>query len=148
MAVYFRELVLKAETSEVIRSFWKGALFLLIPSLFILTIGITMVPYGVELFLRPDQQIVSTVFQTLVWSIPICYVGHLTTQMLVVQGRRKTYLSIMFSGALINIILNYYFIPIFHLSGAAYATLITEGFILIMTGVFSVILIYKPRTLA
>ena len=38
MAIYFRELVLKAETSEVIRSFWKGALFLLIPSLFILTI--------------------------------------------------------------------------------------------------------------
>ena len=52
MAVYFRELVLKAETSEVIRSFWKGVLFLLIPSLFILTIGITMVPYGVELFLK------------------------------------------------------------------------------------------------
>jgi len=148
MAIYFRELVLKAETSEVIRSFWKGALFLLIPSLFILTIGITMVPYGVELFLRPDQQIVSSVFQILVWSIPICYVGHLTTQMLVVQGRRKTYLSIMLSGALINIILNYYLIPIFHLNGAAYATLITEGFILIMTGVFSVILIYKPRTLA
>ncbi len=136
MAIYFRELVLKAETSEVIRSFWKGALFLLIPSLFILTIGITMVPYGVELFLRPDQQIVSTVFQILVWSIPICYVGHLTTQMLVVQGRRKTYLSIMLSGALINIILNYYLIPIFHLSGAAFATLITEGFILIMTEQF------------
>ena len=148
MAVYFRELVLKAETSEVIRSFWKGALSLLIPSLFILTIGITMVPYGVELFLRSDQQIVSTVFQILVWSIPICYVGHLTTQMLVVQGKRKTYLGIMFSGALINIILNYYLIPIFHLSGAAYATLITEGFILIMTGVLSVFLIYKPRTLA
>ena len=148
MAVYFRELVLKAETSEVIRSFWKGALFLLIPSLFILTIGITMVPYGVELFLRPDQQIVSTVFQILVWSIPICYVGHLTTQMLVVQGRRKTYLGIMLSGALINIILNYYLIPIFDLNGAAYATLITEGFILVMTGFFSVFLIYKPRTLA
>ena len=73
---------------------------------------------------------------------------HLTTQMLVVQRRRKTYLGIMFSGALINLILNYYFIPIFHLSGAAYATLITEGFILIMTGVFSIFLIYKPRTLA
>ncbi|MDP6384348.1 MAG: oligosaccharide flippase family protein, partial [SAR324 cluster bacterium] len=100
MSVYFRELVLKAETSEVIRSFWKGALFLLIPSLLVLTIGITMVPYGVELFLRPDQQIVSPVFQILVWSIPICYLGHLTTQMLVVQGRRKTYLSIMLSGAL------------------------------------------------
>ena len=90
----------------------------------------------------------STVFQILVWSIPICYVGHLTTQMLVVQGRRKTYLGIMLSGALINIILNYYLIPIFHLNGAAYATLITEGFILVMTGVFSVFLIYKPRTLA
>ena len=148
MAVYFRELVLKAETSEVIRSFWKGVLFLLIPSLFILTIGITMVPYGVELFLRPNQQIVSSVFQILVWSIPICYVGHLTTQMLVVQGRRKTYLSIMLSGALIYIIMNYYLIPIFDLNGAAYATLMTEVFILVMTGVFSVFLIYKPRTLA
>ena len=107
-----------------------------------------MVPYGVELFLRPDQQIVSSVFQILAWSIPICYVGHLTTQMLVVQGRRKTYLGIMLSGALINIILNYYLIPIFHLSGAAYATLMTESFILIMTGVFSIFLIYKSRTLS
>ena len=107
-----------------------------------------MVPYGVDLFLRPDQQIVSSVFQILVWSIPICYVGHLTTQMLVVQGWRKTYLGIMFSGALINIILNYNLIPIFDLKGAAYATLITEGFILILTGVFSVYLIYKPRTFA
>jgi len=145
MAIYFRELVLKAETSEVIRSFWKGALFLLIPSLFILTIGITMVPYGVELFLRPDQQIVSPIFQILVWSIPICYLGHLTTQMLVVQGRRKTYLGIMLSGALINIILNYYFIPIFHLSGAAYATVITETFILISTSIFCISLLNRNK---
>jgi len=145
MSVYFRELVLKAETSEVIRSFWKGALFLLIPSLLVLTIGITMVPYGVELFLRPDQQIVSPVFQILVWSIPICYLGHLTTQMLVVQGRRKTYLSIMLSGALINIILNYHLIPNYHLSGAAYATVITETFILISTSIFCISLLNRNK---
>ena len=104
-----------------------------------------MVPYG-NSFLRPDQQIVSSVFQILVWSIPIC--RSFDNSDARGSGSEKTYLSIMLSGALINIILNYYLIPIFHLNGAAYATLITEGFILIMTGVFSVFLIYKPRTLA
>ncbi len=104
-----------------------------------------MVPYGVELFLRPDQQIVTPIFQILVWSIPICYLGHLTTQMLVVQGRRKTYLSIILSGALINIILNYHLIPNYHLSGAAYATVLTETFILIFTSIFCISLLNRNK---
>ena len=148
MSVYFRELVLKQGTAEVVRTFWKGALFLLVPSLAVLLISQLIVPHAVDLFLRPDQKIVASVFSILAWSIPVCYLGHLTTQMLVVQGRRKTYLAIMLSGALINVLLNYYLIPEFLMDGAAYATLITEGFILICTGIISVLLLYNSRTLA
>ena len=148
MSVYFRELVLKQGTAEVVRTFWKGALFLLVPSLAVLLISQLIVPHAVDLFLRPDQKIVASVFSILAWSIPVCYLGHLTTQMLVVQGRRKTYLAIMLSGALINVLLNYYLIPEFLMGGAAYATLITEGFILICTGIISVLLLYNSRTLA
>ena len=148
MSVYFRELVLKQGTAEAIRTFWKGAFFLLVPSLAVLLMSQLIVPHAVDLFLRPDQKIVASVFSILAWSIPVCYLGHLTTQMLVVQGRRKTYLAIMLSGALINVLLNYYLIPEFLMDGAAYATLITEGFILICTGIISVLLLYNSRTLA
>ena len=148
MSVYFRELVLKQGTEEAIRTFWKGAILLLVPSLAVLLISQLIVPHAVDLFLRPDQKIVASVFSILAWSIPVCYLGHLTTQMLVVQGRRKTYLAIMLSGALINVLLNYYLIPEFLMDGAAYATLITEGFILICTGIISVLLLYNSRTLA
>jgi PST family polysaccharide transporter len=119
-----------------------------VPSLAVLLISQLIVPHAVDLFLRPDQKIVASVFSILAWSIPVCYLGHLTTQMLVVQGRRKTYLAIMLSGALINVLLNYYLIPEFLMDGAAYATLITEGFILICTGIISVLLLYNSRTLA
>ena len=148
MSVYFRELVLKQGTAEAIRTFWKGAFFLLVPSLAVLLMSQLIVPHAVDLFLRPDQKIVASVFGILAWSIPVCYLGHLTTQMLVVQGRRKTYLAIMLSGALINVLLNYYLIPEFLMDGAAYATLITEGFILISTGLVCILLLYNSRTLA
>ncbi len=148
MSVYFRELVLKQGTAEAIRTFWKGAIFLLVPSLAVLLISQLIVPHAVDLFLRPDQKIVASVFSILAWSIPVCYLGHLTTQMLVVQGRRKTYLAIMLSGALINVLLNYYLIPEFLMDGAAFATLITEGFILISTGLVCILLLYNSRTLA
>jgi len=148
MSVYFRELVLKQGTAEAIRTFWKGAFFLLVPSLAVLLMSQLIVPHAVDLFLRPDQKIVASVFSILAWSIPVCYLGHLTTQMLVVQGRRKTYLAIMLSGALINVLLNYYLIPEFLMDGAAYATLITEGFILISTGLVCILLLYNSRTLA
>ena len=148
MSVYFRELVLKQGTEEAIRTFWKGAIFLLVPSLAVLLISQLIVPHAVDLFLRPDQKIVASVFSILAWSIPVCYLGHLTTQMLVVQGRRKTYLAIMLSGALINVLLNYYLIPEFLMDGAAYATVLTEGFILISTGLVCILLLYNSRTLA
>ena len=147
MSVYFRELVLKQGTAEAVRTFWKGALFLLVPSLAVLLISQLVVPHAVDLLLRPDQKIVASVFRILAWSIPVCYVGHLTTQMLVIQGRRITYLAIMLSGALINIILNYYLIPEFLMDGAAYATVMTEGFILITTGLMSIRILYDSRTL-
>ena len=143
MSVYFRELVLKQGTAEVVRTFWKGALFLLVPSLAVLLISQLIVPHAVDLFLRPDQKIVASVFGILAWSIPVCYLGHLTTQMLVVQGRRKTYLAIMLSGALINVLLNYYLIPEFLMDGAAYATLLTEGFILLTTCFFCILFLYR-----
>ncbi|MDP6245934.1 MAG: oligosaccharide flippase family protein, partial [SAR324 cluster bacterium] len=107
MSVYFRELVLKQGTAEVVRTFWKGALFLLVPSLAVLLMSQLIVPHVVDLFLRPDQKIGASVFSILAWSIPGWSRGHLTTQLLVVQGRRITYLAIMLSGALINIFLNF-----------------------------------------
>ena len=144
MAVYFRELVL-SETSEVIRSFWKGVLFLLIPS-FYFDDWNQWFPMELN-FLRPINRL-CLCFPDPSLEYPDLLCRSFDNTDARGSGSEKNLSSIMFSGALINIILNYYFIPIFHLSGAAYATLITEGFILIMTGVFSVILIYKPRTLA
>ena len=146
MSVYFRELVLKQGSAEAARSFWKGALFLLAPSLFVLVLTQFAVPYLVPMFLRPDQQVVLPVYAVLSWSIPLVYLGHLTTQTLVILGKQKTYLFIMMLGAFFNVLLNAYLIPEWSLKGAALATVATEVFILLATGAFCVRHLHRPST--
>ena len=146
MSVYFRELVLKQGSAEAARSFWKGALFLLAPSLFVLVLTQFAVPYLVPMFLRPDQQVVLPVYAVLSWSIPLVYLGHLTTQTLVILGKQKTYLFIMMLGAFFNVLLNAYLIPEWSLKGAALATVATEVFILLATGAFCVRHLHRSST--
>jgi O-antigen/teichoic acid export membrane protein len=76
------------------------------------------------------------VLQTLALVIlPVC-LGHLTTQSLVALDLNKLYLLVALLGAGLNIILNYFLIPLRGAVGAAWATLATEIFVAALCGYF------------
>ncbi len=62
------------------------------------------------------------------------FIGHLTTQSLVALDRNRTYLILTGAGALINVVLNYFIIPVYGPEGAAMVTVITEALVTLSTG--------------
>lgn len=65
--------------------------------------------------------------------IPV-FIGHLTTQSLVALDKSKLYLLFTLIATFLNIGLNWVFIPRWQAFGAAYATVITETFVVAITG--------------
>lgn len=76
------------------------------------------------------------VLQTLALVILPVFLGHLTTQSLVALDLNKLYLLVALLGAGLNIILNYFLIPLRGSVGAAWATLVTEIFVTLLCGYF------------
>ena len=76
------------------------------------------------------------VLQTLAFVILPVFLGHLMTQSLVALDLHKPYLVVALLGAGLNIILNYFLIPLRGAVGAAWATLFTEIFITALCGYF------------
>jgi O-antigen/teichoic acid export membrane protein len=87
-----------------------------------------------------------TVLQILSLTILPVFLGHLTTQSLVALDLSRLYLLVAFVGALLNIFLNYLFIPPLGAVGAAWATVATETLIVLLCGYF--IWKRKPDTLS
>ncbi len=76
------------------------------------------------------------ILKILSFVVPVVFIGHLTTQSIVALDKSKFYLWITSLGTILNIILNYFLIKQLQAVGAAYATLITEIFIAIVTLLF------------
>jgi O-antigen/teichoic acid export membrane protein len=55
------------------------------------------------------------------------YPGYLLTQSLVILGRQRWYLSVSVSAAVLNVLLNLVFIPLWQAKGAALSTIVTEA---------------------
>ncbi|HPW37503.1 MAG: oligosaccharide flippase family protein [Bacteroidales bacterium] len=64
------------------------------------------------------------------------YPGYMLIYSLVIMGRQRGYFYISLSAAVINILLNFFFIPIWQAKGAAAATIVTEAMV---TGIASLI---------
>lgn len=80
--------------------------------------------------------------QILSWGFPAYFLSTLLMWVLVTKGRYKTLLFIYTMGLLINIFLNFTFIPQYSFYAAAYITVISEYLILLMQGV---ILLFERR---
>jgi glycosyltransferase involved in cell wall biosynthesis len=76
------------------------------------------------------------VLQTLALVMLPVFLGHLTTQSLVALDLNKLYLVVALLGAGLNIMLNYFLIPLRGAVGAAWATLATEIFVAALCGFF------------
>ncbi|KPJ55940.1 hypothetical protein AMJ49_06040 [Parcubacteria bacterium DG_74_2] len=70
-------------------------------------------------------------FQILIWSIAIIYIASVYHETIKASDRQKLYLTGVGGGAVLNIILNFLFIPRWSLNGAALATLLTEMAVMI-----------------
>lgn len=93
-------------------------------------------PHLIRLIYGPKFFGAIAVLQTLALVILPVYLGHLTTQSLVALDLSKLYLLVAFLGAGLNIILNYFLIPLRGAVGAAWATLATEIFVTVLCGYF------------
>ena len=69
------------------------------------------------------------VLKILALAIPIIFWGYLMTQSLVALDHNRIYLAITAFAVLLNVMLNYWFIPEYGAEGAAIATVITEALI-------------------
>lgn len=94
--------------------------------------GIILAPKIINFFY--DKSFFPSVlaFQILIVMAGIFYLNSVFSHLLIVANQQKKIFWITFFAALLNIILNFIFIPRFSLYGAAFATLITFCFIFIM----------------
>jgi O-antigen/teichoic acid export membrane protein len=76
-----------------------------------------------------------------IFMVPFMCLSALLYKVLIILNRQKVYLYISIFGAIINIILNILLIPIFQVSGAAFAAIITQ----VSLFVIYVIAVYKSQ---
>lgn len=136
MAVIFSHL-LKCETFEKYRNtFFQALCFLGITGIVGAVITHLALPIVFPYLFKESQHGVIGIYNILAWVVPFVFLAHLTTQILVIQNKSAVYLKITLSAAVLNLVLNFILIPQFQAQGAAIATLITEGGILLLSSFF------------
>lgn len=109
--------------------FKKAVAGLLLVSLLVgLGIVALSTPITVTLFGRAFQPSAG-ILCLLAGTVVMVYPGYLMTQSLVILGKQRGYLYVTISAAIINVILNFFFIPLWQAKGAAAATIITEALV-------------------
>ena len=136
MGVILRILVKSVTKQEYKKTFRMTFILMLILGLFIASLGSTVLPIVYSFVFMDHQAGAMTIFKILNWSIPIMFIGHLTTQCLVLQNNRYLLLGITLGGAVMNVILNFILIKSHGVSGAAVATVITEACILFFSSYY------------
>jgi len=109
-------------------------IFLSIPIIiggFVLSSKIIYSVYGLDFF----SSILA--FQILIWMVGAYYLSSPFQSVLVISDQQKKIFWIVFSGAIVNIILNLILIPKFSLYGAAVATVTTYFLILLLSVYFA-----------
>lgn len=123
---------------------WLGIGF----SMFVLIFSspIVNILYGAE------YQKASSILSVSIWSGTFAMLGSATSIWLIAENLQKYKTFFVFSGALVNVILNYFLIPIIGGYGAAIATLVSQFIANIVTPMFfkdlkiNTLMIYKSFT--
>ena len=69
----------------------------------------------------------TTVFEILLLNAFLIYVNVALAQLLMAWGENRSYLFVVASGAVVNIVLNFVLIPMYGINGAAIATVCAEA---------------------
>lgn len=75
-----------------------------------------------------------SVLRIIVWYTTFSYLGGVRNIWLLAENKQKEIWKINLSGALFNVILNYFLIPVFGICGAAVASLVTQFFTNVIVG--------------
>jgi len=84
--------------------------------------------------IRSDFAASVPVLRILIMSLPIFFVSSLTMWILITLGKQKLLMVIYGTGMIINVFLNAYFIPRYGYIAAAWITVMSEGFVLALSG--------------
>jgi len=79
-----------------------------------------------DLFLGKEYQSSVGVFYILLFSVIALYPGTMVTQALIAIDKQKIYMYIALTCTIVNILLNFIFIPRYGIQGAAWATVISD----------------------
>ena len=83
----------------------------------------------IALILGPQFAPSRTVFQILLLNALLIYVNVALAHLLVAWGENRSYLFVVSSGAVVNIVLNFVLIPLYGINGAAIATVCAEAMV-------------------
>ena len=88
-----------------------------------------MADWIIDVLFGSNFQEAAIVLKIYIWGFVFVSLGVASSHWLVVENLEMHALLRSFSGAILNISLNWYLIPIYGIAGAAYATLITQLFV-------------------
>ena len=92
-----------------------------------LGVSCTILANKIILLLYGHQYLQGTiVFQILIWDFVILGINFIFPQFIIAYNKQKIHMYVAIIGAVVNIILNFFFIPKYGIEGAAFATLIVD----------------------
>ncbi len=103
-----------------------------------------LAPHIIAIVNGPEFNNSTTVLQILIFALASIFFGHLFTNILIAGSQQKKLMLALIATAIINIVANIIFIPIYSYTGAATVSVVTELFVVITT--ILLVLRYTPYT--
>ena len=137
MVTFPRLSRLGREKGSEFYSFFKKLLLVLLSLGFLVTAVMYFSAAPLFRLILGDQYVKSIgIFKILLVAVVAIYPGNLVTQALIALDLQKAYMYMALMGALFNICLNFFLIPEYGATGAAWATVFTEISLTVACGVF------------
>jgi O-antigen/teichoic acid export membrane protein len=128
-ASFFPSLVNSYENKDVYRKRFQ----LLYDGLFILSLGLSICttfisPYLIDLLYGVDYKASATVLSLQIWASVFVFAGVAGGKWFVVNHKEKILMYLTTGSCILNIILNYIFIPKYGINAAAITTIVSQAF--------------------
>ncbi len=114
---------------------FKAGGFLLLMSFFVMVFFYVSSPLLV--LIRDDFYPSISILRTLSFSMPFFFLSSLFMWILITYGKNKQLLYIYFLGMIVNLLLNFLFIPLYGINAAVVITILSEFLIMILSGLVS-----------
>ena len=132
---------LKKNSDEMFSSVEKVTSLLILLSLSISVIGLLLGDYIILGIFGDGYRESSLTLKIHLLSSSFVFLGVVTTKVLILGGLEKLVLKRSIIGSGLNVVLNLFFIPMWGLEGAAFATLISQAYL----GLFSLVFFKESR---